>query len=77
MGAYTPVTRGLWQERLRRAREGVAAGGSAAAAAAASSVARRPPQRTVISYPFSSDKFLLEMVRGRGWRRRLLDVAFA
>jgi hypothetical protein len=67
IGAYTPVTRQLWQDRLRLAQQHSrqAAGADAAQAAAdaaAAVLAPRPPKATVIQYPFTTDKVLLELV---------------
>lgn len=59
VGAYTPVTRQLWQDRLKLAQQRPDA---AAGAAAQDVAAPRPPKQTVIKYPFTSDKVLLELV---------------
>jgi hypothetical protein len=61
VGAYTPVTRQLWQDRLRLAQlqPATAAG---ATAAKQDADAPRPPKQTVIRYPFTTDRVLLELV---------------
>lgn len=58
VGAFTPVTRQLWQERLKLVHQHI----SAPAQTAAQAMAARPPKQTVISYPFTTDKVLLELV---------------
>lgn len=62
VGAYTPVTRQLWQDRLKLAQHKQPAG-TAAAPAAVASVQPRAPKPTVIEYPFTTDRVLLELVR--------------
>lgn len=62
VGAYTPVTRQLWQDRLKLAQHKQPAG-AAAPAPAAASPQPRPPKTTVIEYPFTSDRVLLELYR--------------
>jgi len=69
IGAYTPVTRQLWQNRLKLAQQqqGVQPGAAGSAAAGATqqvqdALEARPPKRTVINYPFSTDRVLLELV---------------
>lgn len=57
VGAYTPVTRQLWQDRLKLAQHKQPAG-----AAAVASVQPRAPKPTVIEYPFTKDRVLLELV---------------
>jgi hypothetical protein len=73
VGAYTPVTKQLWLDRLRKAQEqqqaaaGVPLGTDAQAAA-------KPPQVTRVEYPFTKDKFLLEMV---SWLFECLPLSLA
>jgi hypothetical protein len=58
IGAYTPVTRQLWQERLRLARLPP----QQHLQQQLRPETPRPPQAAVIKYQFSNDKYLLEMV---------------
>jgi hypothetical protein len=58
VGAYTPVTKQLWQDRLKLAQQQSAAQG----AAAQDALAARPPKQTVVKYPFTTDRVLLELV---------------
>jgi hypothetical protein len=65
VGAYTPVTRQLWQDRLKLAQQQPAAEAAAAAGATAAKQdagAPRPPKQTLIKYPFTTDMVLLELV---------------
>ncbi|KAF6250835.1 HotDog domain-containing protein [Scenedesmus sp. NREL 46B-D3] len=59
VGAYTPVTKQLWLDRLKRAEQQQ----HQAAAGSAGQPAARPPQVTRVEYPFTEDRFLLEMYR--------------
>lgn len=58
VGAYTPVTKRLWQERLRMAKQKQQEEAGVAVDAADVSKA---PHITVVDYPFTTDNFLLEM----------------
>lgn len=60
VGAYTPVTKRLWQERLRMPKHQQQT--EQDQSADASNITKQP-QVTVVEYPFTTDKFLLEMVR--------------
>ena len=64
VGAYTPVTRQLWQDRLRLAQQQGSKQTSAAAGATQLQDAEQPraPKQTVIRYPFTTDRVLLELV---------------
>jgi hypothetical protein len=61
IGIYTPVTKQLWQERLRLAAKHQPRPG--AAPPAVGPPAPRAPAQTAISYPFTSDRMLLELYR--------------
>lgn len=67
VGAYTPVTKQLWLDRLRKAEQQQhQAAGAAAGVLAGTEVqpaAAKAPQVTRVDYPFTKDKFLLEMYR--------------
>jgi hypothetical protein len=68
VGAYTPVTKQLWLDRLKKAEQQqhqAAAGEPASNASADGQPAAKPPQVTKVEYPFKKDKFLLEMVSVR------------
>ena len=58
VGAYTPVTKSLWRERLR-------ARGSTVPSKGLPNPVDKAPVFTSVSYDFSSDAELLEMVRCR------------
>jgi hypothetical protein len=67
VGAYTPVTKQLWLDRLKKAEQQQHQAAAGAFAGAAEQAAAKPPQLTRVEYPFTKDKFLLEMVRGHCW----------
>jgi hypothetical protein len=58
VGAYTPVTKQLWQDRLKLAQQQ----STAQVAAAQDALAARAPKQTVVKYPFTTDRVLLELV---------------
>lgn len=64
VGAYTPVTKQLWQDRLKMAQQQSADPG---AAAAKDAMEARPPKQTVVKYPFTTDRVLLELVSTLLW----------
>lgn len=72
VGAYTPVTKRLWQERLRMAKERQHESAGHAVDAATIS---RPPQVTTVEYHFTTDNFLLEMVSCTRFSRLLLVLS--
>lgn len=63
VGAYTPVTRQLWQDRLKLAQQQQQH--QQPAAAAQDALQARPPKQTVVEYPFTTDRVLLELVSTR------------
>lgn len=68
VGAYTPVTKQLWLDRLRMAQQQQQHEQPPAGEAAVG----RKPQVTRVDYPFTKDRFLLEMVRP--WKTTILAV---
>lgn len=60
MGGYTPITRQLWLERTSAARQ--AGAGPVTFALASPTTETRPPKLIAVTYQFSTDKVLQEMV---------------
>ncbi|KAI8462884.1 MAG: HotDog domain-containing protein [Monoraphidium minutum] len=60
IGAYTPVTKRLWAERLQWHTRGEAAQAPGAPAPAGAAPGPRPPEATGVVYPFTADEGLVE-----------------
>ncbi len=60
VGGYTPITRQLWLERTSAARQ--AGAGPVTFALASPTTEARPPKPIAVTYQFSTDKVLQEMV---------------
>jgi hypothetical protein len=55
VGAYTAVTKSLWQERLKKR-------GTTPVNAALPPIVDKHPELTSVEYPFTTDRDFLEMV---------------
>jgi hypothetical protein len=76
VGAYTPVTKQLWLDRLKKAEQQQHQAAAGPSAGTAEQQAAKPPKVTMVEYPFTKDKFLLEMVRGCCWLMMVVWKAY-